>query len=156
MIVKYNKQGILSLPVPEVKRADEKNSKFGKGAVKVLILKPGINPRINDADWERVSKNPLVKKKIDAKIIVPMPSKLKEIKKPEERKKIEDEIQKEKSQGACKDLAEYNAEDAIAIVKDTYDVNVLTDWSFEEKRSTVTRVISEKIAKITKREEPKK
>ena len=73
MFVKYNKEGILSLPVP------------GGSAI---VLKPGVNPNIKENDWTETAKNPIIKKKIDDGIIVPMPSKLKAASNAEEKKKM--------------------------------------------------------------------
>ena len=102
MFVKYNKEGILSLPVPNGK---------------TIILKPGVNPNINDDDWEKIAKNPVIQKKVQDGIIVPIPSKLKEAKKAEEKKQVQDDIQKEIDSGASQDLAEFSVKDAVKLLR---------------------------------------
>ncbi|NQY74608.1 MAG: hypothetical protein HRT90_07580 [Candidatus Margulisbacteria bacterium] len=133
MFVKYQKEGILSLPVPG-------------GAT--IVLKPGVNPNIDEKDWKRIEKNPIIQKKIEAGIIIPMPSKLSSVKKAEEKKKVQEDIQNEIERGAAQDLAEYQAKEAVKIVKATYDVEVLKTWKYEEKRGTVLKTIEEQIEKI--------
>lgn len=133
MFVKYNKEGILSLPVP---------------GGKTIILKPGVNAHIDDDDWEKVAKNPIVKQKIEDEVIVPMPSKLKSTKKAEDKKKVEEDIQNELEDGASQDLAEYAVKDAIKLVQETFDVEVLKTWKYEEKRGKVTKAIEEQLDQI--------
>jgi hypothetical protein len=134
MFVKYNKEGILSLPVP------------GGSAI---VLKPGVNPNIKESDWSEVAKNPIIKKKIDDGIIVPMPSKLKTASNAEEKKKIKEEIQSELNSGAAKDLAEYTVKEAAKLITETYDVEILKQWKYEENRSTVQKAIDEQLELIS-------
>lgn len=134
MFVKYNKEGILSLPVP------------GGSAI---VLKPGVNPNIKESDWSEVAKNPIIKKKIDDGIIVPMPSKLKTASNAEEKKKIKEEIQSELNSGAAKDLAEYTVKEAAKLITETYDVEILKQWKYEENRSTVQKAIDEQLDLIS-------
>jgi len=134
MFVKYNKEGILSLPVP------------GGSAI---VLKPGVNPNIKESDWSEVAKNPIIKKKIDDGIIVPMPSKLKAASNADEKKKIKEEIQSELNSGAAKDLAEYTVKEAAKLITETYDVEILKQWKYEENRSTVQKAIDEQLELIS-------
>jgi hypothetical protein len=134
MFVKYNKEGILSLPVP------------GGSAI---VLKPGVNPNIKENDWSEVAKNPIIKKKIDDGIIVPMPSKLKIASNAEEKKKIKEEIQSELNSGAAKELAEYTVKEAAKLITETYDVEILKQWKYEENRSTVQKAIDEQLELIS-------
>ena len=134
MFVKYNKEGILSLPVP------------GGSAI---VLKPGVNPNIKESDWTEIAKNPIIKKKIDDGIIVPMPSKLKTASNAEEKKKIKEEIQSELNSGAAKDLAEYTVKEAAKLITETYDVEILKQWKYEENRSTVQKAIDEQLELIS-------
>ncbi|MBL6722490.1 MAG: hypothetical protein ISQ13_00615 [Candidatus Margulisbacteria bacterium] len=134
MFVKYNKEGILSLPVP------------GGTAI---VLKPGVNPNIKESDWSEVAKNPIIKKKIDDGIIVPMPSKLKAASNADEKKKIKEEIQSELNSGAAKDLAEYTVKEATKLITETYDVEILKQWKYEENRSTVQKAIDEQLELIS-------
>ncbi len=135
MFVKYNKEGILSLPVP---------------GGNTIILKPGVNPNINDEDWEKVAKNPVVNKKIENDIIVAMTSKLKTAKKAEDKKQVQESIQKELDNGASNDLAEYSAKEAIKLIEETYDVEMLKNWKYEEKRGKVVKSIEEQLSLIEK------
>lgn len=141
MFVKYKKEGILSLPV-------DKSS--------TIILKPGVNPNVDDTAWAKVVKNPIIKKKIEEGIIIPMPSKLSGSKKAEEKKKAQEEIQAELDKGAAEALAEYNAKDAANLVKETYDTEVLKSWKYEEKRGEVLKTIEEQLEKIANEGKPKK
>lgn len=134
MFVKYNKEGILSLPVP------------GGSAI---VLKPGVNPNIKESDWSEVAKNPIIKKKIDDGIIVPMPSKLKTASNAEDKKKIKEDIQSELNSGAAKDLAEYTVKEAAKLITETYDVEILKQWKYEENRSTVQKAIDEQLELIS-------
>jgi len=134
MFVKYNKEGILSLPVP------------GGTAI---VLKPGVNPNIKESDWSEVAKNPIIKKKIDDGIIVPMPSKLKAASNADEKKKIKEEIQSELNSGAAKDLPEYTVKEATKLITETYDVEILKQWKYEENRSTVQKAIDEQLELIS-------
>ena len=134
MFVKYNKEGILSLPVP------------GGSAI---VLKPGVNPNIKESDWSEVAKNPIIKKKIDDGIIVPMPSKLKTASNAEDKKKIKEEIQSELNSGAAKELAEYTVKEAAKLITETYDVEILKQWKYEENRSTVQKAIDEQLELIS-------
>jgi len=134
MFVKYNKEGILSLPVP------------GGSAI---VLKPGVNPNIKESDWTEIAKNPIIKKKIDDGIIVPMPSKLKTASNAEDKKKIKEEIQSELNSGAAKDLAEYTVKEAAKLITETYDVEILKQWKYEENRSTVQKAIDEQLELIS-------
>lgn len=133
MFVKYKKEGILSLPV---------------AGGDTIILKPGVNPNINDETWAKIAKNPIVQKKIEEGIIVPMPSKLTTAKKAEDKKKVQDDIQEEVDKGAAHDLAEYNAKEAVKLISETFDVEILKNWKYEEKRSTVLKEIEEQLEKI--------
>ena len=134
MLIKYNKEGILSLPISGAKN---------------IILKPGVNPNIKESDWTEVAKNPIIKKKIDDGIIVPMPSKLKTASNAEDKKKIKEEIQSELNSGAAKDLAEYTVKEATKLITETYDVEILKQWKYEENRSTVQKAIDEQLELIS-------
>lgn len=132
MIVKYNGKNVLSIP--------------SNGTP--IVLKPGVNAKVDSEAWEAaVKNNAVIQAKIDESQIVLVPSKI-ETTKGEEKKKAEAEVQKEIEDGAAKSLAEFNSKESVKIVQETFDVAVLEEWEIEEGRIAVVKAIKKQLKEI--------
>lgn len=139
MLIRYKSENIISIPWKIV--TEGKPEKSG-----TIVLKPGWNPVLDEV-WACASSNSTIINKInDGKIIV-KPSRILGLR-GEEKKSVEEEIMEELKKGATKDLSDLNATEAIAIVKDTNDLNVLSNWAVDETRVTVGRAITEQMDAI--------
>ncbi|WP_346235724.1 hypothetical protein MKY04_09285 [Lysinibacillus telephonicus] len=103
---------------------------YTRHAAGVMVI-PGVNT-IEDADFEKFSKHPLIKTLINkGEIVVPEGS------------------SSEKAQ-TLKDLS---AEDAIELVKDTFSVEYLEELKESETRKTVLTAIDAQIKSIVEGDE---
>lgn len=98
----------------------QNKGKHVRHAAGVMVV-PGAN-QIEDAAWKKFSGHPLMKKLINAGEIEAM--------------------------GQAETTKDLKADKAITLVKDTFDVSLLTDWRETEDRSTVLEAINAQLAEL--------
>ncbi|OES45236.1 hypothetical protein [Domibacillus iocasae] len=98
----------------------QNKGKHVRHAAGVMVI-PGAN-QIEDAAWKKFSGHPLMKKLISAGEIEAM--------------------------GQAQTTKDLKADKAIALVKDTFDVSLLTEWRAAEDRTTVLEAIDAQLAEL--------
>jgi hypothetical protein len=96
-----------------------------------------INGRkdVNPTDWKRALANPTLKAKV------------------EEKKRLGIIIIESESH-AGQSLKEKTVPDAIAVIKDTFDLDLLKEWRDNDERKGVAHALEEQLAKIEQPEPP--
>lgn len=104
----------------------QNKGKHVRHAAGVTVV-PGAN-QLEDAAWKKFSSNPLMKKLID-------------------RGEIE-------AMGKAQSTKDMNADKAIVLVEDTFNVSLLNEWKAAEDRKTVLEAIQLQLEKIQGQGDP--
>ena len=126
MLVEWRGAGPLAIGDPRLKS----NYKMAR----VIVCVPGIN-RLDDDIWPEVKKNPEVQRLIRE-------NQLKVVREKDEDKSIADK------KGVAKELAGLEAEEAVRLVKMTYNMGLLEEWADAETRNKVRRACEAQIASL--------
>jgi len=140
MIINWTKQGLKTISI----KAANKASKIKK-TVKLL---PGFN-EVPDDEWKEIKQNPMIQKQIELGIIVEVAEK-KEVKKKVKNGKGEEIEKTVVESGKAKQLKDLDAEAVVAMVEDTFDVDLLKKWKKEESRDEIRAAIANQLEKILK------
>lgn len=138
ILLKLNRAGVMSIGT-------------GQRDGSIVQLIPGPN-YIPVEKWNMVKDNPIVKARMEQKIVDPERGKVPIIEMIETGKKAS-EKKGDDDQGGDEDqggqgIGGLNAGDAKSLIKETFNTVLLREWREEESRSTVVKAIDDQLQAI--------
>jgi|SRR5579859_609154 len=91
----------------------------------LFLLQPGVNIEVKTSDWEKAKKIPLIQHYLQTK-----------------------DLEVVDATGNNDDLSAFSVSEAVKLVAETFDRNVLNQWLKTDKRSTVTNAIQAQLDKV--------
>ena len=132
MLVRYDKENIWGIGIPiGGKKTRTGNTPLGS---RLVTLTPGVN-RIEDGDWSRIKDHPKVLYALEEGYLEVVTEKQGEAEKTDEGL-------------SSPDLAGMLVKDAVGIIKDCLNLDLLEKWRGEDSRVGVQKAVADQLKKL--------